>query len=275
MKYKLNRLFCFIVFISSLHTSYVLASVPSHTTFVKDSYSQSQLTPSDYDHLPVEQQKTLAEIWSLTPTDYSRYLSLMQNTPNGLYYQDKNLDPSWILGFNAKDETELNKFVTIAIKNERLRISRELAFQKAFDEIQRKLYPDEKPIRLEAAFDTSSLEVNQTANTILQTDDNLLLFTDISNPSTQRIIEKILFLLPLHSGAKLNIYLVGEKLNDEVIRAWAARNKIPVNLVKNNTVTLNHDDGRFHKLTQGKNELPLLNLSRGKEVTAIDVNNLS
>lgn len=275
MKLNIRNLIYFATLSYCLFDIHAYAATQSNSQIVKDDYIRSQLTQSEYEHLTSEQQKAIAEIWGITPSDYRRYLFLMQNTPNGLYYQDKNLEPSWILGFNAKNESEIKKFVAIAIKNERIRISRELAFQRAFDEVQHALYPNEKPIRMEAAFETPSAPLSANDNIILQSGDNLLLFTDISNSSAQSIIQKVLYLLALHPGAKLNIYLVGDKLTDEVIRVWAARNKIPVNLVKNNTITLNHDDGRFQKLTQGKSQFPLLSLSRNNEVTVLDINHLS
>lgn len=127
----------------------VYADVPLATTPtpIKNDYIVSELTTTTYDHLTPEQQKTVAESWHLSVADYTHYLELMQNTPNGFYYKDKNLDPSWILGFNATTDPERDKYVVIAIQNERLRVAKELAFQHAFDRLQRELYPDLKPIK--------------------------------------------------------------------------------------------------------------------------------
>ena len=112
-----------------------------------------EMTSTTFDKLPIEQQKILASSWSLEADDFSRYLWIIQNTPNGLYYADKHLDPSWILGFNAKDDDERKKFAIIAIKNERARIEGELAFQRIFTETQQKLYPNELPIQYSALTD--------------------------------------------------------------------------------------------------------------------------
>jgi integrating conjugative element protein (TIGR03759 family) len=106
----------------------------------------SQLTPTVYSQLTTDQQKTVADMWHLSVSDYTRYLSLMSNSVNAIYYKDRNLDPSWILGFNAKDETERQKYVVIAIQNERERIEKELAFQRDFTQLQKNLFPDQAPI---------------------------------------------------------------------------------------------------------------------------------
>lgn len=99
-----------------------------------------------YQQLPIEQQKTMAEIWNLEIKDYRRYLWLMQNSPSGLYYADKYLDPSWVLGFDADNDEARKKYALIAIQNERKRIEKELAFQRAFNEMQKTLYPHDLPI---------------------------------------------------------------------------------------------------------------------------------
>jgi len=109
-------------------------------------YTPLSVTASVYQRLPIAQQENIAKIWHLNTTDYGRYLNLMENSPSAVYYQSEHLDPSWILGFNTKDDTERKKFALIAIRNERTRITQELAFQQVFYQLQRSLYPDQKPI---------------------------------------------------------------------------------------------------------------------------------
>jgi len=113
---------------------------------VKDKYILSELTPVSYTKLTIDQKNSIAQMWNLSTTDYEHYLWLMNNAPSSIYYKSKNLDPSWILGFNAKDEPERLKYVAIAIKNERVRVANELAFQHDFDLLQRQMYPDLAPI---------------------------------------------------------------------------------------------------------------------------------
>lgn len=115
---------------------------------LKNEYLPSQMTHSIFDKLANEQQKEIATMWNLTVADYKHYLWLMQYTPNSIYYHDKNLDPSWILGMNAATVQDRQKFVAIAITNERERISKELAFQHEFTRFAKALYPNEKPISL-------------------------------------------------------------------------------------------------------------------------------
>lgn len=141
-RYLISVLFTSVVLIHDAHADVATTSV----TIVKDQYTLSTLTPSIYSMLAPAQQKVIAGEWRLTANDYAHYLWLMTNTPNALYYKGRNLDPSWILGFNAKDEQERQKYVVIAIQNERNRIEKELAFQRDFTQLQQQLFPNQKPV---------------------------------------------------------------------------------------------------------------------------------
>lgn len=116
-------------------------------------YLPTQITQSTFDKLSPEQQQAVASMWNLSVSDYSHYLWLMSYTSNSIYYADKNLDPTWILGMNASSEQELQKYVIIALKNERTRVQKELAFQREFTRLAKELYPNEKPIDIAAAYD--------------------------------------------------------------------------------------------------------------------------
>lgn len=125
---------------------------------VNSELSLMVMTTHRYEQLPIEQQRSLAKVWSLESKDYHHYLWLMQNTPNSFYYADKHLDPSWILGFNASSDEERKKYAVIAIQNERTRIEKELVFQRVFYEVQQALHPNELPISYAAVNEKSKLD---------------------------------------------------------------------------------------------------------------------
>lgn len=143
MVYKL-LIMLFVLFELSSQT--VTANTQPILADTKIEYTISTITPVIYTKLTSDEQKIIASEWHLSVDDYTYYLYLMSDTVNSVYYKDKNLDPSWILGFNAKDEKERQKYVAIAIQNERLRVAKELAFQQEFDHLQRQLYPDLAPV---------------------------------------------------------------------------------------------------------------------------------
>jgi hypothetical protein len=125
-----------------LNTAHATSSINAAIPAVKDTWTLSQITPDYYSQLNTDTKKNIAAMWNLSVTDYTHYLWLMNNSVSGVYYKNKNLDPSWILGFNAKNEQERKKYVLIAIKNERLRVAKELAFQQDFTRLQKELYPN-------------------------------------------------------------------------------------------------------------------------------------
>jgi hypothetical protein len=124
-----------------------LSQMDKQNKMMTSRWSISEITPDVFTQLDIDEQKQIASLWHLSLEDYGHYLYLMNNTVNGIYYKDRNLDPSWILGFNAKTDSERERFVLIAIQNERLRIAKELLFQQQFTALQKKYYPSLAPIR--------------------------------------------------------------------------------------------------------------------------------
>jgi hypothetical protein len=110
-------------------------------------YRLTEINSSRFVELSQTEQKNVAFVWGLSANEYAHYLQLMENSPNGLHYRDQHLDPSWILGMNAKTEEERRKYVTLAVLHERERMAKLLVFQQAFDRVQRELFPDNKPIQ--------------------------------------------------------------------------------------------------------------------------------
>ena len=122
-------------------------------------YSLTEITLSTFETLSSTEQQTVASLWGLTTSDYAHYLQLMENSPEGLYYREQHLDPSWILGMNAKNEEERRKYVTLAILHERERITKLLLFQRTFDQLQHELFPNDKPIQIAAKNNDSGIPV--------------------------------------------------------------------------------------------------------------------
>jgi hypothetical protein len=118
-----------------------------------------EMTHATFETLSSTEQQTVASLWGLTTSDYTHYLQLMENSPEGFYYRDQHLDPSWILGINAKNEEERRKYVTLAILHERERLAKLIVFQQMFDRLQHELFPSDKPIQLPASEKSASTPV--------------------------------------------------------------------------------------------------------------------
>lgn len=242
----------------------VLAADNSPTAIAKTSiqYLTSPISQTDYQKLTPDQQQAIAGMWNLTTADYDHYLGLMNNTVNGIYYQGKHLDPSTILGFNATTDEDRKKYALIAIKNEQARVAKELAFQNTFYQLQRELFPHQKPI---------ADHKQENNKIILQPDDTLLYFVDVASPIRDNTLRSLLKVIDQHSSVKLAIYIAGQATTDDAIRQWAAQEAISPALVKSNQISLNHDNGHLQKLTTHPATLPQLFLLRNHQVQPINV----
>lgn len=102
--------------------------------------------PINPDDITADQQKapmqlTKAEkhhavVWRLTDKEEWRYQQLMQNRSQ-LYYQHLHLSPVWILGLNARTDSERAHFAQLAAKQEAAFVTKNLAWNAAFTQAMR------------------------------------------------------------------------------------------------------------------------------------------
>lgn len=214
----------------------------------------SQFEVTAYTKLPEAQQDVIAKTWGLTPAEYSRYLYLMQQTDNGLFYGKQQLDPCWILAMNSKDTAEQRKLTVLAVQRERARLDKLLAFEKLFQQVQNELYPNQLPINTPLA-KPAATKVNIALN------DRILFFTSLNSSDNKLIQELLEKTVRSHSQVKVDIFLVGN-VTDVQIQQWAKQQGIPPKLTQEGLITLNRDSGRFEQLTQGKASMPSAFINR-------------
>ncbi|WP_080710598.1 TIGR03759 family integrating conjugative element protein [Pseudomonas chlororaphis] len=177
-------------------------------------------------------QMELAREWGLSPQEWSRYQALMEG-PRGTY--SPGLDPLTALGIEARSADERRRYAELQVQAERQRIEKELAYQRAYDQAFSRLYPNEKVIQISSA--PSSPSTGQSA---LKTDGRLAIFVQ-DNCGTC-----IAQVKDLQSQKKtFDLYFVGSKGDDELIRRWAILAGIDPSAVRSRQITLNHDGGRW------------------------------
>nr|WP_256595926.1 TIGR03759 family integrating conjugative element protein [Pseudomonas sp. RW407] len=189
------------------------------------------------------QQDQLAREWGLTAQEYERYQLLMQG-PRGIY--SPGLDPLTALGIEARSNDERQRYAELQVKAERQRVEKELAFQRAYDEANARMYPGEKVIQI------SSNPGNTGAGgkAILEGDGRLAIFVkDDCAPCIDQV-------RALQAAKRsFDLYFVGSQGDDDRIRRWAILAGIEPANVKSRQITLNHDQGRWLGLGLG-GELP-------------------
>lgn len=176
--------------------------------------------------------------WGLTPQEFSRYQALMQG-PRGVY--SPGLDPLTTLGIEARNAEERRRYAELQVQAERQRVDKELAYQRAYDEANARMFPGEKVIQISSP--SSGLNGSKPA---LQGDGRLAIFVKDDCPPCIAKVQD----LQVQRRA-FDLYFIGSQGEDEHIRRWAILAGIEPSNVHSRQITLNHDQGRWMGLGLG------------------------
>ena len=179
-----------------------------------------------------EQQQ--ARQWQLTATEWLKYKTLKAG-PRGIW--SPQLDPLTTLGVSATDDQTRRRYAELLVHQELRRVEGEIAFQKAYDEAFARMTPGVLPIVHGPAAPAS--------------DQRLALFVGPDCPRCDTVVQDL-----IRQGRHLDIYRVATQGDDRKIRAWAESIGIPAQKVRSRAITLNHDQGRWFRLTGMAGVLP-------------------
>lgn len=215
------------------------------------------------------QRHQSAQAWGLSIEEWARYETLMQGQ-RGLW--SPNLDPVMTLGIHARTEAERRRYAEMAVAQERARVAGELAFQRAYDDAWRRLYPDETLIDLaRLALPTAPL----SPPAAFSPGDRLLLFTRTRDCARcdellPRILQRV-----AEQRMGLDIYLLDTDPGDDAaVRAWATARNIPPERVHTRQITLNHDRGTAQRLAVRRSAPALLHRSAEGSIHGINLADL-
>jgi len=216
---------------------------------------ENTLTPSE---------RARSRLWELSETEWRRYKQLMQGIRGSI--SPSTISPIEVLGIHARDQEERRRYAELWTRAMREDVSRILAFQRAYDEAGKRLYPNEQLIdidRLPRADKTSSL----------QPGDRVLFFTRTDCPACDALLGKLLKRIDAVTG--IDIYIAGVKSgDDQAVRDWAASHSIKPEWVRSRRVTLNHEAGVLERLTQGKRKIPYILKRQGKDLSVLRASEL-
>ncbi|CDG22565.1 putative exported protein [Xenorhabdus poinarii G6] len=205
----------------------------------------SQQTPSAESQK--QSLKTQAEQWGLNTDEYQRYQHIME-WPRGI--QSPGLDPLTALGIEAENDAERRRYAEQWVKAEFVRTEKELRFQREVDAAWQRLFPSVLPVNMEKSGEAKG---------------RLALFVKINDcpPCDARLAEVLALIQPI------DIYLVDSKGNDDTLRQWAKKHRIPVERVRNRHITLNHDAGYWFRFGQGIMPVLLRQGEQGWQITSL------
>lgn len=175
-----------------------------------------------------------ARDWGLNSEEWTRYRDLMQG-PLGIY--SPNLDPLTALGIEAQSDQERRRYAELQVAAEAQRVEKLLAYQRAYDDAWQRLHADMPRVILPDAGPAFS-PVAPTAS------GRLAVFVTDACPACNQAVQRL-----QATGMEFDVYVVGSRVDDAHIRAWAQRIGIDPSKVRSGQVTLNHDAGRWLSLS--------------------------
>jgi len=206
-----------------------------------------------------------SRLWGLSQTEWRRYKLLMQGIRGSI--SPPTISPIEVLGIHARDEDERRRYAELWAHAMREDVSRILAFQHAYDEAGKWLYPNEQLI------DINRLPGRTDKASSLQPGDRVLFFTRPDCPSCDALLGKVL--KRIDKVAAIDIYIAGVKSgDDQAVRDWAAGHAIKPEWVRSRRVTLNYEVGVLERLTQGKGNIPYIMRRQGKDLSVLRASEL-
>ena len=217
---------------------------------------EAALTPSEV---------ARARDWGLSQAQWRRYRQLMQGIRASI--SPATISPVEVLGIHARDAGERRRYAELWARAMHEDVERILAFQQAYDEALRRLYPDEPLI------DVTRLPFADPPPGTLQPDDRVLFFTRVDCPACDDLLHRVLRRIDTLAG--VDIYIAGIQAgDDQAVRDWAVHRGIDPAWVRERRITLNHEAGTLERLTRGRGTIPYLLRRHGEALSVIRASQL-
>ena len=208
-------------------------------------------------------QSNKAKSWGFSSDEWKQYESIMLG-PSGIWY--KNLNPTEVLGINAKSQSEREKYAELVVQQRHDRLERELAFERATQAAWKKLYPALKPVK---DFDLTPFSPLKQQALTVNSGDRLIVFAGINDVSNFAVMPELLAIINTHQKVKLDIFVVGKNVNDITIRTWAKLNQVPMDKVSNGSISLNYGNTKYKQLSLSKKNLPIVLLNQNGKTSKV------
>jgi len=207
-----------------------------------------------------QHERARAGLWGLSPEEWQRYRTLMEGIRGSI--SPATISPIEVLGIHARDDAERRKYAEQWAVMMREDAERILAFQRAYDQAGRLLYPDETLI------DVTLLPSRAAGDEALRRTDRVLLFVRPDCAACDALLARVLARLDRLDG--VDVFLTGIAAGDEgAVRHWAMDRGIRPEWVTARRVTLNFDGGALDRVAPGRDDLPVLMRRRGESVTPL------
>ncbi|WP_285374218.1 TIGR03759 family integrating conjugative element protein [Pseudomonas sp. lyk4-TYG-107] len=179
----------------------------------------------------------LAQQWGLKEEELFRFKELMSG-PLGTY--SPNLDPLSALGIEARTDAERLRYAQLQVEAEATRVEKLLVYQRAYDTAWKERYPG------------LALMNSPPINSPMLSKSSIrpAVFVQYNCLQCEITVKQL-----LASGATFDIYVVNSEQDDRRIRQWALKVGIQSSQVRDGTITISHDNGRWLSIS-ANGELP-------------------
>lgn len=191
-------------------------------------------------------EAALAQQWGLREEELDRFRTLMQG-PLGTY--SPNLDPLSALGIEARTDAERRRYALLQVEAEAARVEKLLAYQRAYDEAWKDRFP--------AMALVNSPPMNSPVTNNATTKNAVFVRYDCSE--CERLVKQL-----LSSGAGFDLYVVDSAQNDKRIRQWVQQVGIKPTKIRDSSITINHDNGRWASIRAGGDLPAVMHQVNGK-----------
>ncbi len=215
----------------------------------------------------------LASKWGITVEEYQRYTDII-NGPLGKW--NPEIDPIFALGIFAENEEEKQRYAEMYAKQEYELVVRTQAFERAYRKSFSEQFPEAKIIEHVLMQEYYAYQNAKKANKLSRRhksrfyeNDRILYFIDVNCSDCSSHIEKLYKIQQENHQLYIDLYLLGISTEQEA-RAWAVDNAIDIELVKQEKVTINVDNGTFSQLKHKSPSNTHFYLHRGNDIFSID-----
>ncbi len=187
----------------------------------------------------VDLANSTATQWGVSETDWTRYQTLMTGEA-GLHY--RHLEPAFVLGIYSDTEADREKYAEIYYRQEKARLARLFAFNRAYMRHATEIDGDKRLINtVQVAERKAQLEIApkplSAGVSLSATNDRHVVFVkrncSLCDTAVKRLVD---------ARRRFEIYYSGADKADE-IRNWASVLNIPPERVKSGDISLNFDQG--------------------------------
>jgi len=197
----------------------------------EDSVNDSALEVSN-----LEQSRFEKQFWGLSDSEWLRYLKV-KPIAQKLGKTVVGSTPPEVLAIFAENSNERRRFAKIFAKKYDLYVGNLLEVNASISSIQNEMYAN-KPV-------LDSDKLNALRGSSFRTTDTIQYFTQLNCDTCDTSLRKLIRQVRLY-GMKMDVFFVGDKVTEEMIKEYA-ENNIPKELLLTNKLTLNKDPGFAQK----------------------------